>query len=109
MNLLRFNPVFFTVMSAAAVSAFLIPSRFSDRFTPQLQMLFYPVSGPTRAVSQSLAGRTGTDLPPDSRSNVVIRSENQRLIDENLKLKHDLEELASINNERSQLGDLRPL
>jgi hypothetical protein len=109
MRLLKFNHVFFLLMTAAAAGAFLIPAKFMDRVTPQVQALFWPVARPARALGAWAVGRGGTELPPEHRSTLAIRTENLQLSDENIKLRYDLEELRKINGEREKLGDLRPL
>src|SRR5690349_10624017 len=105
----RFKHVFFGLMGLAALSAFVIPPRYTDRVSPPLQILFAPVAAPVHALVSRAAGGGGPDLPPDQRPAYAIRLENDRLVQENIWLRQHLEELQRINNEREKLGDLRSL
>ncbi len=105
----RFKHVFVALMALAALSAFVIPPRFTDRAVPQLQILFAPVARPTQALVSRAAGHGGPELPPDERPAYAIRLENDRLVQENIWLRQHLDELQRVNNEREKLGDLRPL
>lgn len=110
MRAVRFQPVFTSLMGLAALSAFVIPGRFTDRAVPQFQMLFAPVAWPARGLAAWATGRAGgVDLPPDGRPGFAIRAENDQLIQENIWLRQHLEELQRLNGEREKLGDLRSL
>jgi hypothetical protein len=102
------NHLFVGLMALAAVSAFLIPARYTDRVVPQLQMLFFPVSAPVRGLAAWAHGRE-EQLPPDDRAAYAIRLENDRLRQQNVKLRYDLVEQLKITNELKNLGDLGPL
>ena len=102
------NPLFFGLMALAGVSAFLIPARFTDRVVPQLQLLFFPVVGAGAGLAAWAHGRE-EQLPPDDRASYAIRLENDRLRQQNVKLRYDLVEQLKITNELKNLGDLGPL
>jgi cell shape-determining protein MreC len=102
------NHLFFGLMALAGVSAFLIPAKYTDRVVPQLQLLFFPFSAPVRGVAAWAHGRE-EQLPPDDRASYAIRLENDRLRQQNVKLRYDLVEQLKITNELKNLGDLGPL
>src|SRR4051794_5715526 len=103
----RFNYVFLLLMALAAVTAFGLPPRIGDKVSPQVQILFAPVSRPVRAMAGWARGRSGPNLPPDERPAYAIRVENERLKSENIELRLHLETLARTEQERAKLGPLR--
>ena len=109
MSSLRANPVFSFLMFLGVVSAFVLPSRFTANFAPQLQYLFAPVARPVRAIAGSFHQRMSGPPPRDPRAPVQIAQQNRELIEENLRLAHEVEELRQLNADRAQLGSLRPL
>lgn len=109
MSIFRFNHVFYGLLLIAALAAFAIPQRFTDRAEPQLQALFVPVAKPVRGFTAWATGQSGPEAIRDDRPVLAIRQQNDELAQENVKLRHDLEELQKINAEREKLGDIRPL
>src|SRR5438128_1082055 len=105
---LRFQPVFFFLMSLAAASAFLIPPQYTAKVTPRLEWLFAPVARPSGAVGAWANGRSA-GLPPDDRAGIVIKVENDELRQQNIYLRQRVEDLERLNADRAQLGDLRTL
>jgi cell shape-determining protein MreC len=103
---LRFQPVFFFLMSLAAASAFLIPPQYTAKVTPRLEWLFAPVARPSGAVGAWANGRSA-GLPPDDRAGFVIKVENDELRQQNIYLRQRVEDLERLNADRAQLGDLR--
>jgi hypothetical protein len=109
MSTLKANPVFSFLMFLGVVSAFVLPSRFTENFAPQLQYLFAPVARPVRAVAGSLHERASGPPAGDPRAPVQIARHNRELIEENLRLRQEVEDLRQLNTDRAQLGSLRPL
>src|SRR5687768_9346900 len=109
MSALKSNPVFSFLMFLGAFSAFLVPSRFTENLAPQLQYLFAPVARPVRAIAGSFHERMSGPPPRDPRAPVQIAQQNRQLIEENLRLMHEVEDLRRLNADRAQLGSLRPL
>jgi cell shape-determining protein MreC len=109
MSTLRANPLFSILMFLGLVSAFLLPSNFTESLAPQLQYLFAPVARPVRAVAGSVHERMSGPPPRDPRAPVQIAQQNRELIELNLKLMHEVEDLRRLNADRAQLGSLRPL
>src|SRR5687768_8569846 len=109
MSSLKANPVFSFLMFLGVVSAFVLPSRFTESIAPQLQYLFAPVARPVRAVAGSLHERVSAPPAADPRAPVQIARHNRELIEENLRLMQEVEDLRRLNSDRAQLGSLRPL
>jgi len=53
MSWVRFNHVFAALLILSALSAFVIPERYTTKAQPQLQGLFYPVAKPARAIGEA--------------------------------------------------------
>ena len=109
MSTLRANPLFSILMFLGLVSAFLLPSNFTESTAPQLQYLFAPVARPVRAIAGSFHDRMSGPPPRDPRAPVQIAQQNRDLIELNLQLMHEVEDLRRLNTDRAQLGSLRPL
>src|SRR5215208_1702649 len=109
MSLFRSHPVFAFLMFLGFVSAFLLPSGFTESISPQFQYLFAPVARPVRSIAQWGHGRAGGPGEDDPRPRTQIAMQNQELVQEVLRLKHELEELRRLNTDRERLGSLRPL
>jgi cell shape-determining protein MreC len=62
-----------------------------------------------RAVAGTLHERMSGPPPRDPRAPVQIALQNRELIEENLRLKHELEDLRRLNADREEVGSLRPL
>jgi hypothetical protein len=109
MSSLKANPLFSILMFLGVVCAFLLPPSFTENVEPQFQFLFAPVARPVRAVAGALHDRMSGPPPRDPRAPVQIAQQNRELIEENLRLMHELEDLRRINADRASLGSLRPL
>ena len=105
---LRFNEVFVSLLLLSAVSAFVLPSRLTDPFR-NVQKLFAPVSWPAGAVASSVRQRVAPPRRDDDRDVEDVKVENDRLRTLVLSLQGQLEEMQRINEEREQLGDVRPM
>jgi cell shape-determining protein MreC len=109
MSSFKANPVFSILMFLGLVSAFLLPSNFTESLAPQLQYLFAPVARPVRAIAGSFHERMSGPPPRDPRAPVQIAQQNRELIELNLQLMHEVEDLRRLNADRARLGALRPL
>jgi cell shape-determining protein MreC len=109
MSRLRFQHVFVGLMALSALSAFAIPRPYTNRFYPQLAMLFAPAARPAGAIGGFIFHRLGGDRPDDPRDVGALRLENQELKATVQMLSEQLEELAQRNAEREKLGSVREL
>ena len=76
----RFGHIFFILMLLSFLSAFVIPPGRTQRFKPNVQVFFLPVSWPATGVGKWIAGRVGDDQPWNDRRNAdAIKSENAEL------------------------------
>jgi hypothetical protein len=101
MSALRFNHVFFALMSAAFVCAFILPQRLTDPARLNAAGLFNPLSYPIRHLAIAVDQRiTHTD------SVNPLSEENFRLQQEVALLQAKVLELQKIEGERQNLGDL---
>ncbi len=96
-------------MAIAAISAFVIPARITDRAVPQLQVLLTPISAPVRSIAGAISSRVAPVEVADARPDEVIRRQNDALAQENVKLLHDVDDLRRINGEREKVGNIRDL
>jgi hypothetical protein len=106
---LKFNHVFFILLTLSAMSAFLIPAQYSDRVHPQLQAVFAPVAMPVRTIARWASEKASPPRVADARGAVLVSHENQELKQANAKLLHDLEEMRRINADREKVGSIREL
>jgi hypothetical protein len=96
----RFNHLFTFLMLLSFLGAFVIPPAYSQRFKPNVQSLFVPVSWPAGGLGRWISGRFGDDgAPVDRRAIADVRAENAALRTElsNLtaRLKTELDRTAS--------------
>jgi hypothetical protein len=75
----NFNPAFAILMLLGALSAFVIPPARTQRFKPNVQALFLPVSWPATGAGRWLAGRMGDETWNDRRNVDAIKAENAEL------------------------------
>jgi cell shape-determining protein MreC len=110
MSWVRFNHVFAALLVLSALSAFVIPERYTSKAEPQLQGLFYPVAKPARAIGAAISGRVSSRPDPtDTRDGATLREENAELRQELAARLRELEESRLREGERAQLGLLREL
>ena len=103
------------LMGLAALSAFVVPARFTTPVREPFQGLFWPVARPTRAITGWVDRRyrpaesTDEASPAQPRSSDAIRTENRDLRAglAALQVKFDL--LSRINADRELVGDIRPM
>jgi len=106
MSWVRFNHVFAALLVLSALSAFVIPERYTTKAQPQLQGLFYPVARPTRSIAAALHGRLSKPEPGDPRDTRTIAGENDQLRQELVALDQEIGELRRRLAEREKLGAL---
>src|SRR5215217_2095917 len=108
MAVVRFNQVFVGLLLLSALSAFLIPARYTDRFR-NVQKLFAPVAVPARSIGAAVRNRVAPKDLEDKRAVDDVKVENERLRASVLNLEGQLEEMRRVNAERERVGDLRPM
>jgi cell shape-determining protein MreC len=108
MAVVRFNQVFVLLLLLSALSAFLIPARYTDRFR-NVQKLFAPVSVPARSLGVAVRDRVAPKDLDDKRAVDDVKLENERLRVAVLNLEGQLDEMRKVNDERQRVGDLRPM
>src|SRR4051794_22114446 len=107
MSWVRFQHVFAALLVLCALSAFVIPERYTTRAQPQLQGLFYPVARPVRSIAAALNGRLSKPEPGDPRDKDTLAEENDLLRQELAARSEELDELRRRNAERDKLGPIR--
>jgi cell shape-determining protein MreC len=107
MSYLRFNHVFFMLMTFSVVCAFLIPPQYGNRFSPQIQMLFAPVSRPAGAIAAIVSNRVAPEPSDERRVAQEIRRENMQLRGDVASLQTQLDEIYRRNAELDKLGSVR--
>jgi hypothetical protein len=109
MSYLRFHHVFYGLMALAAVTAFVVPARYAGRYKPQVQVLFVPVARPAAMSARSLTSRISPPAITDHRPDPDIRSENEQLRAEIMRLQSTIAERSRRENELGKLGSLSEL
>ena len=117
MRHLRFTHVFAALMVLAALCAFALPARVSDRVRHHVRVLFVPVSWPTHKiggwiVSRVAPERVRDDGAPDADHPRTVRElveENQELRQRVLTLKDQLARAQQREAERETIGEVRAL
>ena len=104
---LRFNQVFVGLIALAFVSAFVLPSRYTNPVR-SIQGLFYPVSRPARALGYSLNKRY-SHPPKDPRAVEDVKAENEQLRLLVSSLTAQLEDLQRVNADRTLLLNAQKL
>jgi cell shape-determining protein MreC len=107
MSGIKFHHVFAALLVLSALSAFVIPQRFTARAQPQVQSLFQPVARPVRSVAGWVNERLIKPPPKDARDAQALEAENEELRQETARLTHALEELRRREAEWERLGPIR--
>jgi hypothetical protein len=107
MSQIKFNHVFSFLLALSALSAFVIPPRFTNKAHPQVQSIFAPVSGPARRAGAWLHGKFNQRESPDRRYAEDVKDENQKLRGQVIQLTAQLEFERKRNAQWATLGDLR--
>lgn len=112
MPFIRFNQIFWLLMALAFTSAFILP-RFSatqnigTKASAQVRGIFAPISFPLHRLGTWTYSALFADAVADHRPDDQLRSENDYLRTELVRLTRQLEELLALNSDRELLGDLR--
>ncbi len=126
MSAIKFNHVFAALLVISALSAFVIPEKYTTKVQPQIQGLFQPVAKPTRLVAAWVSGRVEKPDPNEKRSTKELIEEIDALKQDYMAAMHAIEELEALrvdymaamhmvedlrrrNAEYEQLGTLRSL
>ena len=104
---LGFNQFFFAILGACLVSAFVLPTRFTDPVRGAVQGMFAPVARPVRLMASAVRGRF--EKPADVRAPKDITEENQRLRATVTSLMGQVEELQKLAADRRRLKDVGQL
>jgi cell shape-determining protein MreC len=108
MSAVKFNQVFVGLISLSILSAFVINPKYTNRIR-NFQGLFAPVALPVRHMAAAVNDRFSKPAEPDHRDLTVVRAENAELRTTLMGLMGQLEQLKQTDEERRQLGHLRPL
>jgi cell shape-determining protein MreC len=106
---LRFNQVFFALMSLSFLCAFVAPAKFSEMREVPLDALLIPISSPSHHIATWLRSKFERPEPEDQRSLDDIRQENLELKEEVSRLQMEVDRLGALASERQALGDLKSL
>ena len=106
MSYLRFQHVYVGLLGLSALSAFVIPPKYTLKVEPQIQGLFAPIARPAGLIADWLHNRVSPPALKDQRKNEDIREENRHLWAQVASLSTQLEELRQRVAERSKLGDV---
>jgi cell shape-determining protein MreC len=107
MSGIKFNHVFAALLVLSALSAFVIPHRYTARAQPQVQSLFQPVAKPVRSVAGWVNERLIKPPARDARDKQTIIDENEQLRQETARLTHILTEVNRLEGEWERLGPIR--
>jgi cell shape-determining protein MreC len=107
MSWIRFNHVFAALLVISALSAFVIPERYTTKAQPQIQGVFFPIARPARAIAGSIYGRVIKPDSADTRDTKTIRLENQELRQELAALYREVEDMRLREGERIRMGPIR--
>ena len=107
MSHIKFNHVFAFLMVLATLSAFAIPTRYTNKALPQVQSIFAPVSVPTRRLAASVHKRVAPRESADKRKAEDVKTENEQLRARVIELKAQLDWERKRNEQWATLGSLR--
>src|SRR5687768_10286637 len=107
MSYIKFNQVFGFLLVLSALSAFVIPPKYTNKALPQLQAAFSPVSRPARSAGQWVHARVSQKESPDKRNAEDVKAENQLLRERNAWLEAQLEVERQRNAQWARLGSLK--
>lgn len=104
---MRFNHVFYLLLTVSAASAFLLPQGTTDAARPMVGAVLTPVAQPSRAVASWATGRWVPAERHDTRPTDQIFQENEELRLANVQLTYELAEMRKVLAEREKLGDIQ--
>jgi rod shape-determining protein MreC len=115
MSYLRFNHVFFALMGIALVSAFVFPTRATDRIKANVANVFAPVAWPVNRIAGWAHGKLSRQPPRDdgaphgSRSSAELVKENTDLRIAYMNIKGQLQKMLERDAEKHLLGEVGEL
>ncbi len=117
MNSLRFQHVYYGLLALAAMFAFVIPSRASDRLRANVQTLFWPVARPAHLIglrvshlrSPSVVRDEGARDPETPRDRSALIAENSTLRVQLANLSGRIAQLEALDKVLASVGDVRAL
>ncbi|HLL89132.1 MAG TPA: rod shape-determining protein MreC [Tepidisphaeraceae bacterium] len=109
MGQIRGQHVFTVLMGAAALTAFVIPPRFTAFAKPHMESLFAPVARPAAAVAARVRQRIDPVREVDDRPAEDVKAENGKLRNTVVYLSQQLAQLKQINADRESIGEARRL
>src|SRR2546421_5003441 len=104
MAIVRFNQFFVGLLALSLLSAFVIPSRYTNPVR-SIQRLFAPIAWPARGVGAALRGRF-TPQKHDDRAADDVKTENEHLRALVVSMTGTLEEMRRINADRDLVPDI---
>jgi hypothetical protein len=107
MSQIKFNHVFSFLLLLSALSAFVIPPRYTGKALPQVQSIFAPVSLPARRLGVWAQRKVSPRESPDKRRAEDVKAENQRLRDRVIELEAQVEVERARNAQWARLGPLK--
>ena len=105
---LQFNPFFFFLLGLSFISAFIIPSYWTDPIRAQLEGIFAPISRPTYIGAIWLEQRTSPPQPA-TRAAGELEAENQQLRQQIAIDQIEIQRLSADAAEQANMGDLSKL
>ena len=107
MSYLRAQHVFYMLMGASALTAFVVPPQYARKLQPQVQWIFAPLSRPVGAIAASVSDRISPPASHDRRGEVAVMAENQQLRAEVALLTTQLDEMRRRDAELTKLGSAK--
>jgi cell shape-determining protein MreC len=107
MSAIKFKHVFAALLVLSALSAFVIPQRYTARAQPQVQSLFQPVAKPVRSIAGWVNERLIKPPAKEARDVATLAAENEELKLETARLTHLLGELVWREAQWKPLGPIR--
>ena len=104
MSLVRFNQFFVGLLALSFLSAFVIPSQYTNPVR-SIQKLFAPIAWPARSVGAVLRNRFAP-AKRDDRPDDAIRAENEHLRALVLSMSASLEQMRRANLDRDLVPDI---
>lgn len=107
MSNIKFNHVFAVLLALSALSAFVIPPRYTDKALPQVQSVFAPVSVPARRAGTWAHERLAPRKSRDTRDVEAVKAENELLRGLVIKLQSEVDFEQKRNAQWARLGSLK--
>jgi hypothetical protein len=105
---LQFNPFFFFLLGLSFLSAFVLPTRWTDPIRGQLEGIFVPISRPSYLGAMWLQARISPPQP-STRPADELEAENQQLRQQIVSDQIEIQRLSADAAEQANMGDLKKL